>query len=303
NPQRMITFSTATSKTSLNPLIYSGVIMQAKIDSKVFEEMISTETSYNNSLTTLFLALSSGDCIKENLLLVQFKQSITVLKGISDDLQLNAEVSFEENTSEKAHLLLRNQRVNLLSAFFSEYKNYIKLYDTYLTQQKQNPTQFDKINEYFAHDKIQPGFEAHLIQPIQRGPRYQLLIAAAQDNTKGVTERNIQELNSLQELVKSCLFAANSNSTKDDPYWFGKITYTLLWGNSGQSAQVETPQTTSVALLGTRTEDRTGYQPGDLMVKPLGRLLTSLFNKQEPQEPTTPADNNASSNSNGLGNG
>lgn len=273
--------------------------MQAKTDSKVFQEMISTEISYNNSLATLFLALNTEDYIEENPLLVQFKKSISALKDLSDDLLLNAEVSFEENTSEKAHLLFRNQRVSLLTTFFSEYKNYMNLYDSYLTQQKQNPAQFNKINEYFALLKIQPGFEAHLIQPIQRGPRYQLLIAAAQDNNKGVTERNSQELSSLQTLVKSCLFAANSNSEKNDPYWFGKITYTLLWGNSEQSAQVEIPQTTSIAVLQADAEAKTGYQPGDLVVKPLGRLLTSLFKKQEP---TTPADDYASANPNGLGN-
>lgn len=267
--------------------------MQTKTDSKVFQEMIDTETNYNKSLTTLFLALSTEDYIKENPLLLKFKESITVLKGLSDDLLLNAEVSFEENTSEKAHLLLRNQRVSLLSDFFKEYQTYMNLYDNYLAQQKQNPTQFDKINEYFAHVKIQPGFEAHLIQPIQRGPRYQLLIAAAQDNNKGVTERNCQELSRLQELVKSCLFAANCDSAQKDSYWFGKITYTLLWGNSEQSAQVVTSQSTCV-----NAEQQT-YQPGDLVLKPFGRYVTSLFKK----EPTTPADDNASSNSKGLGNG
>lgn len=206
----------------------------------VIGEMITTENNYNNRLRDLGLALSMEINVGKDPLLLQLREAVFTLKGISDTLLLNAKVAYKpEITDLDTHRLLRIQRVSLLKEFFTQYKEYLKLFDTYLAAKKANPLHFKIIEGYCEKFFNSLEFEAHLIEPIQRGCRYGLLIKEALKTSEGLTQQNLKELDELQQLVKDCLHEVNSSANL--------------------------------------TSFKKAYQFGDYFLKPLGRALFSWF--------------------------
>lgn len=185
-------------------------------DNKVISEMITSENSYNGKLSDLGVALTLDVNVGQDILLLQLREAVFKLKGISDTLLLNAKVAYNPQITDlDAHLLLRIQRVTLLKSFYTEYTGYVKLYDAFMVANKADSERFNKLRGYFTLNNKSfnnLSLDSYLIEPIQRGFRYQLLINEALKTKDGLTEQNLKELNELLDLVKSCMQEVNSNS-------------------------------------------------------------------------------------------
>ncbi|KTD60792.1 RhoGEF domain-containing protein [Legionella shakespearei] len=212
-------------------------------NNKVISEMITSENTYNEKLGDLGVALTLDVNVGQDVLLLQLREVVFKLKGISDTLLLNAKVAYDPQiTSLDAHLLLRVQRVSLLKSFYTEYKEYLKLYDGFMVANKADPERFKTIKGYFTLNSKSfknLSLDDYLIEPIQRGFRYQLLINEALGRKDGLTEQNLKELNELLGLVKGCMQEVNSSS--------------------------------NLASINK------GYQFGDLLLKPVGKSLYSWW--------------------------
>jgi hypothetical protein len=215
-------------------------------DNRVFQEMLDTERSYNGALNLLGLALLMDTLVQEDPVLLELKKIIPILTDISNGLLKNAESTVSPELSEPERNMLKVQRTQLLTAFFKVYKDYATIFDNYLaannayalkyaSNPEQNP--FHKIDTYLVRFGNKLGLGAHLIQPIQRGPRYSLLVKEAA-KTVAPEDESFNELDALQRLISAQLFEINSSmspTAQTEGYWFGKITYTLLFGEPGKT--------------------------------------------------------------------
>lgn len=215
-------------------------------DNRVFQEMLDTERSYNDALNLLGLALLMDTLVQEEPVLMELRKIIPILKDISDGLLKNAENTVDPRLSDSDRNVLKVQRTQLLTAFFKVYKDYATIFDNYLaannayalkyaSNPEQNP--FHKIDTYLMRFGNKLGLGAHLIQPIQRGPRYSLLVKEAAKSVSPEDE-SFNELDALQRLISTQLFEINSAmapTAQTEGYWFGKITYTLLFGEPGKT--------------------------------------------------------------------
>jgi hypothetical protein len=217
------------------------------IDNKVIREMVETEKTYNIALTLLHSALSIKDNVKGNKLLLEFEKIVTILKTISDTLLLHAIKAVDITVTEDAHRSFRTQRTQLLKAFFEAYKPYAQLFNQYLSESANNQEPFKAINLYLIKNSAaRLDLASHLVQPIQRGPRYAMLVNATRKMNAHLTETNISEFEAVEALIANNLLSINSElPPSSNPYWFGKITYTLLFGNqSPSSTPLSAPVTT-----------------------------------------------------------
>lgn len=236
-------------------------------DNRVFQEMLETERSYNNALNLLGLSLLMDLLVQEDPVLLELKKVVPILIDISDGLLKNAESTVNPELSEYERNILKVQRTQLLTAFFKVYRDYATIFDNYLaanneyalkyaSNPKQNP--FNKIDEYLIQFGNKLGLGAHLIQPIQRGPRYAMLVKEAAKSVSPDDE-NFNELKALQTLIETQLFEINSAmapNAQTDGYWFGKITYTLLFGEQGKTTVKPEP-------IPAKVEEAVPYRFGD----------------------------------------
>ena len=223
-----------------------GVLMDTKVDNsiinnKVINEMIMTERTYNKALDLLQRAFHIEENVKNDPLLLKFKEITSILQNISDALLSHVEKAIDLSVSEEEHRAYRAQRTQLLKAFFHAYKPYVILFNQYLVESVNNQQRFESINLYLLTHSNKLDLGAHLIQPVQRGPRYAMLVAATKNKNEHLTEINKAEVEALESLIAGNLFAINDDlqpSKNNDEYWFGKITYTLLFGNPNQTSKV-----------------------------------------------------------------
>lgn len=234
------------------------------VDNNVIREMIETEKTYNNALTLLVSAFDVEENINGNLLLIEFKRQISILKGISDAILQQAENAVNPTASESEHRAFRSQRTQLLKAFFSSYQSYAEIYSQFAAESRENPEQFRVLSNYIdlqTKTTTRLGISDLLIMPVQRGPRYSLLVKEVRKNDQHLTENNKAEFEELEALIKGFLFQSNeklrSGETSDDKYWFGKITYGLLFGTTK-------PEALTLSPVAKASEPESRYQFGDL---------------------------------------
>lgn len=184
--------------------------MNEKSDNKIIHEMISTEKSYNQSLTRLEKVLTLQPSTAITPLLSDLKAQILVLKGISDQLIANVErsLSIERTDNELAKLTL--QRTQLLKAFYTAYKPFAQIYNRYLSEVKIAPNAFATLDATLKSDSNKLRFADHLIVPIQRGPRYALLVNTLLKSDGVLDERLKDELVKIEGLIKDNLDTINS---------------------------------------------------------------------------------------------
>ncbi len=257
--------------------------MQSRSDSTVFEnkavqEMLETEQSYNRVLDTLVTALTIDVQVKDEPILLEIKKIAPMLKNVSDGLLTNAQSTAAPDLQSAERELLNKQRTQLLSAFFKIYEQYIQTFDRFLEARQQyavqfasNPTDnpFNKIDRYLMRHGNNLGLDAHLIQPLQRGPRYSMLVTEAikqairESEKTGVPHEtdNFRELERLQRFIADKLF--DINAAKAEGYWFGKITYTLLFGEPGKTP-VQPTRSPSPEPDPSPTVEKPRYRFGDL---------------------------------------
>lgn len=258
-----------TEANELNPIV----------ENNVFKEMVMTEMSYNKSLTLLDLVLHHHD-VSANKVLATMKPLIAALKTISDNLLANVEEAVKTDTTDGPKL--REQRRQLITAFFTAYKSYAGLYQQFSEAYQKDRSQFKELIAYIRGEQRlttqeNPGLadailglidlekpldlQAHLIQPIQRGPRYLLLIGATEKLNSNLDETNINELKRLKEIVADFLFSVNANVPKNNsekPYEFGDYSKALLDWIATLNQPIAEAQSSNQAVAEKR------YEFGDL---------------------------------------
>lgn len=193
--------------------------MEAKNEitkNQVIQEMIKTEEGYNNQLGQLKEALSKPVLTEGKALLQQFLVQIIFFKDISDKFLLNVHQAVKPEVTPAIRLTLQAQRTQLMKAFFSAYKSYVSLHEQYT---KEDQHTFKKMNEFIVNQSSSRlGLDAYLILPIQRGPRYALLLKETGKNNQHMDEFNKKEFETLKTLIVDCLAAI---SPKKEGYKFG----------------------------------------------------------------------------------
>ena len=219
--------------------------MQAVTDiekklASVVSEMISTERTYNAGLTVLGRALLQTKLVGRNQTLMDFANVIPKLKNISDDLLKNAETAVSEGVSFEEHSKLKRRRTELLMDYFTAMAPYESILDAY-----SNPVEtvesgffqwlvsfFKKLFykepfvelESFIQKETNQSLLASLILPIQRGPRYKLLVKEAKETGLGLldmendpTQYSLEEIKAITHgkdaviLFKNELYYAKKN--------------------------------------------------------------------------------------------
>lgn len=214
------------------------------LNSKELKELLATERSYNESLTIFKDALStavghfSGRLSESintlhdvsNAIIDNLERTLTLLKKTSEIEELSP-----KDTQER--LKLGFKRLNLISRFFKEYSEYSILFTEIGEARKKNPTMFDELARNI-HKIYRGGFDSLLIQPIQRGPRYKLLLEALNKYVtkypESVDERQRDMIEGLLEEVTGLLKKANESTPKPSEkkrgYKFGDLTRYYILG-------------------------------------------------------------------------
>lgn len=203
-------------------------------ESFIIKEMVSTESSYNQSLELLDSAFSQDESVQNSPILMQLKSIISSLKNISDMLLVNVNKGLNEAISPEERLKLKIERAQLMKAFFHAYQSYPALYNVYLVDCKSSPVVFETLNARILQDTNQVfGLASLLIQPIQRGIRYEMLIKELLKQSADLPKKNVNELEELQIFIADSLNMANSvmvdinpqksaiTTSEPEPYKFG----------------------------------------------------------------------------------
>jgi hypothetical protein len=141
-------------------------------------------------------------------------------------------------------------------------KSFVDLYSLFAKDIRENPKKYEKITRYVRGqlpENSAPALakqvlslinvdrpldlESHLIQPIQRGPRYSMLINEVLKNKDTLDDTNTEELNNIKELVLDFLLSVNASIAKPTQvastqstvkgYEFGDLTYAFVnWVSS-----------------------------------------------------------------------
>lgn len=245
------------------------------VNNLVFQESMKTEQSYNDTLTLLDNAFDKSD-LSENQNLSDFKKLIPPLKVISDQLLANVLKAVDLSTTDGS--VLRQQRQQLITAFFKAYKTYVQAYNVFCVASKKEPEYAALSRHLGAHD-----LESLLIQPIQRGPRYMLLISETVKNNKNVDETNLNELDALLSIVKDFLASINQSvnvpKSNKKEYEFGDYTKTLMdW------AATVTAQYDAKPKVATIEQSASAYQFGDLSRYMYGKFFSKQQSDSERSE-------------------
>ncbi|CEG57632.1 RhoGEF domain-containing protein [Legionella fallonii] len=264
------------------------------VDNKVVEEMIATEQSYNQALTLLAAALNIKEIVKDNPFLHELKITINILKNISDDLLKHAAKAVDPLVTEREHKAYRAQRLQLMQAFFLAYQNYSSLFERYIDESRKDPAAFMSLEDFLAtHSTSKLDLASYLIQPIQRGPRYSLLVKETKRMSQHLTQNNVEEFLKLEAFISESLSKVNKYLTdtsktkapQDDGYYPGKLTITAASGVYNYlfaSSSASEPEHNEEPIQDENVQKepkRTGYRFGDG-----GRYLYSLFTSTKPTQ-------------------
>jgi hypothetical protein len=239
---------------------------------KVIQEMINSEQTYNQTLTFLQEILSKEDLVKNSQALIGFKTIVPQLKVISDKLLDNVKKAIQPEIDPRERNILKIQRSQLLDAFFNAYPLCSNLYINICQEEKANPELFKEINNLVSPNNPS-ALLRYLIQLIQRGPRYKLLVENAisynaklkDDNEAKLSAEKVSALEILLGKIKNVLDKANSLVEKIDekvvkkPYQFGDITKATITAVANYFHQDEQLKPAETEVTGSKN----GYRFGD----------------------------------------
>lgn len=239
------------------------------IDNLVIQEMLGTETTYNNGLgllqTALRVELNNGN----NEFLKKIETQINELKTISDQLLVNVRNATSQKIDDVERNTLRAERIQLLKSFFNAYQEYTPLYNQYTQLRKDNPSQFNRINgDIKSNNPNKLGLQDLLVSPVQRGPRFALLLDATLKNNDFIEEESLIELKKTKELISQLLIDSNSSQgshtiEKNPGYQFGDVTRSLFSFFKPADAVKKAP-------VEIQIQDEKPYQFGDITWKLMG---------------------------------
>jgi hypothetical protein len=190
------------------------------------EELLTTEKTYNAELTRLALVLGSKFVKTENFLR-KFCEPVVELKDLSDRLLKNINSAIDGDISERERGILREDRPRLIERFFKVLVTYALLYDEFCKIQKNAPD-FQEIEGELKRLSNGLGLLPHLITPIQRGPRYKLLISEIQKLNTSLEDTHRSECDEVVKTLSTNLTKVNSAMEKKEPektgYQFGDVS-------------------------------------------------------------------------------
>lgn len=232
---------------------------------KIIQEMLSTETNYNDSLALLEMAFAKDELVNTNPVLLQFKVIIPLLKIISDKLLANVTKGVNEALSPEERLGLKAERTQLMKAFFHAYQKYPNLYDAYLIENRTNPSALKALEAFIIQSTAKKfGLADLLSQPFQRGMRYEMLVKGALTYSDDLSPQHVHELKELLVFIADSIKTANSampEVKKAEPtsYRIGDYSRNFLFGSSNEGTVNRAPVNTS-----PKEEKKEGYRVGDL---------------------------------------
>jgi len=245
------------------------------LNNNVLVEMIESEVKYHSRLVLLGDTLTAH--AGKDSLLSKLNVQIKYFIETSILFQKNAnEATTEANLNQR--VILRKQRVGILKAFFTSYKTYSQLHQEYLAEIARNPRKYLMLDNILIAAK-NPILGSLLIEPIQRGPRYQMLVLEAIKNKQNFDDLNISEFQELAKIIPEILIEINRGMTilpppqkKQGVHWSGFFCKVNSLCSFGSASVAES--SSAVAL----------------MIQSQGSSLDSsftFFNKLEDFSPST----------------
>ncbi|MCC5791871.1 MAG: hypothetical protein JJT82_04575 [Legionellaceae bacterium] len=210
-------------------------------DSLQLQELLESERRYAASLELLKDTLSHAQGHYSSQLLpiiTELRQTaVDIIENLQQTLALLERDSNDSNQPEDASLRLKLgiQRVMLVRDFFAQLTHYSPLFTEITNAQKESPELFTQLNAHIIKtDKM--GIDSLLMQPIQRGPRYQLLLKEIlkfmQDHPESADKRQMEMVTGILETVQEKLQDVNAQTPDskavNKPYQFGDYTRKLL---------------------------------------------------------------------------
>lgn len=250
-------------------------------------ELLSTEKTYKAALEKLLKIHNDNRNTQDEFYSVSHPEthkifnSIIGFEKISERLIKNIEKSIKyKDNIDKAEEYAK-ERGRILGSFVSAYSPYISLYTSFLQEIKDKPETLEYFKLKLGADQ-KDALLAITVQPLQRGPRYLLLLTESLRN-EGLTEKRKEELGALHRELEDGIKAAEDripNATikkETDEYYVGKYTVT------------------SASYVASTIAN---YRPGDLSYAVTSRVW-SFWSKSE-EEKVQPAEDYLS-NENGNG--
>lgn len=252
------------------------------ISNRVIKEMVETERSYQNSLEQFSQATEQSFFTEGPEIFKKLATAIQKFRELSEALLFNASAEMTATSetlkplsaAQLAELLteLRAERMNLVGQFFTEFKSYMSVYEEFLkikytSNDASEQLPFKQLDTFLRGVSTLDS-AALLIQPLQRGPRYELLMKDAlkrdddlsPDSPNKLSDEARGQLKILLNTTKGYLSEAAKREATPG-YKFGDITRGLVRKGSellsAAKSAPSAPENTSAQASGYKFGDIT----------------------------------------------
>lgn len=186
-------------------------------ENQVINELINTELTYKKTLDDIERGFRLH--VNEVPLFSEIDPLIKMLKKVSEDIIENLRLTELDGAN---LMVLRQQRTQLMYAFFEAVRQFGPVYLKFL---KIDVSSYPEMNAYVQRDNYL-NLSSMLVQVIQRGPRYIMLLEAILKHPNGLDAAQIAVIKQLHEKAKAIQQAVNDGLPKDEAYEykFGDVT-------------------------------------------------------------------------------
>ncbi|RUR17272.1 hypothetical protein ELY21_11165 [Legionella sp. km535] len=241
------------------------------ISNRVIQEMLDTEKTYQTSLEQFSQATEQAFYAEGPEIFQKLATATQKFNELSEALHFNASVEMTQSLGNAELTQLRAERMNLIGQFFAEFKSYMSVYEEFLkikyaSNETSEQLAFKQLDTFLRRISTLDSASL-LIQPLQRGPRYELLIKdvlkrddeLSPDAPNKLSDEARGQLEILLNTTKSYLSEAAKREATPG-YKFGDITRSLVRkGSELLSAAKSAPS----APENTSTQ-ASGYKFGDI---------------------------------------
>lgn len=224
-------------------------------------EAFETEATYNNTLKLLNKVLETA----VGHFSLKIKPKIEALLTISSDIYENLDnaifiLNKQYNGAslnpkeQKLAVFGRLDRAKLLENFYEAFLEYTIIHKEIVEAQKKLPHMFTELDKALKATEYHGGdFNSIIMAPIQRGPKYALLVDSLANKLEFKQDENgnkvprklnklesnrLEYLRSLSENLKKATASANEQIPENN-YYFGKLTLKLLGLEPSQKTPCE----------------------------------------------------------------
>lgn len=179
---------------------------------EVYIEMLKTEKTYNRHLTVMLdVYQANRAALPDGHIVHQVIAKLQDLKNNSEALLANVISATQPNVSSHHRNKLAKERIKILQSYFSNYLEYsIYFQQIQPLLQSQEIQNYDRaIKSELYGDENRLNLNSLLVEPIQRAPRYALLIDAILKKPDGLDRENINKLQSCYDIISKNLEQIN----------------------------------------------------------------------------------------------